>query len=156
MCACQWVYPWSHIYTKRATKGWARPGPVAAPTVPTNGFKYNPKHIYNKVRAVARLVIGVCISVCALGRSRGRTPRTPYILQTTIITTTQTTSDTWHPRIGPRVLIPFPPKDTCHFPIRQLSTNQMLPCHPYGLYGPATTSDCTDCTVSTKFFACLT
>jgi hypothetical protein len=144
-CARQWVYPWSHIYTKRATKGWARPGPVAAPTVPTSGFKYNPKHIYNKVRAVARLVIGVCISVCALGRSGGRTPRTPYILQTTIITTTQTTSDTWRPRIGPRVLIPFATKGHVSLPdsttvnqpnVATSSVRSVRSCHVrlYGLY----------------------
>jgi hypothetical protein len=145
MHVCQCIYPWSHIYEKRTTKDWARPSPVAAPTIPTSGFKYNPKHIYIKVRVVARLVIGVCISVCAVGRSGGRTPQTPYILQTTIITTTQTMSDTWHPWISPRLLIPFSTKGHVSLPdsttvnqpdVATSSVRSIQSCHIrlYGLY----------------------
>jgi hypothetical protein len=100
------------------------------------------------------------VKTYAVGRSGGRTPRPPiYILHNHI---NQSMSDTWHPRIGPRVLTPFAsyrtrvtpgfdnhqPTKTCH----------VTTVRSYGLYGPAT-SDCTDCTdwysQHLIFFACL-
>jgi hypothetical protein len=55
----------------------------------------------------------------------------------------QSTSDTWHQGIGPRVLTLLTTNDTCHPLIRQPSTNESVPCHPpdmssYGWYDPAT------------------
>jgi hypothetical protein len=90
------------------------------------------------------------------GGGLGVEPRgLPIILHTTI---NQTTSDTWCPWIGPRVLIPFATKWTrVTSRFDKLPTNNACHVTPVRSYGPATSdrTDCTDCTVSIKIFACL-
>jgi hypothetical protein len=73
----------------------------------------------------------------AWGRSGGRTPRTPNtILQQSYKPMMR---DTWHPEIGPRVLILSPPIE--HVSTSNTRQNQPITiCHvtcPHGLYGPA-------------------
>jgi hypothetical protein len=97
-----------------------------------------------------------CEGVC-IGEVRGSNPADSHIFYTTTIN--QSTSDTWHPWIGPRVLISLATQMTRvtsrfvnHQPIKKFPRHHctvVRSCHvrPYGLYGLVQSAS--------NFFACL-